>query len=110
MEWLLLHWPVGPALPPNSILQAIICWHQPLLTWGTTGPGSCQALHLAAGGQVHALLSSCLSCHIADISTSQAIQPPALGALMGSSVPATQSLLIVGLGCIAGLAGLQLHQ
>ena len=49
MGCLLLPRPVGPALPPNCILQAITCLHQPLLIWCSTGPGSCQALRLAAG-------------------------------------------------------------
>ena len=49
MGWLLLQRPVGPALPPDSILQAITRLHQPLLIWCSAGPGSCRALRLAAG-------------------------------------------------------------
>ena len=53
MGWLLLHRPVGPALPLNSILQARICLHQPLLICCSPGPGSCQALHLPARPGTH---------------------------------------------------------
>ena len=62
MGCLLLHWPVDPGRLLNSILQATTCLHRPLLIWCAAGPGSCQALRLAAGGQVHAFNLSCLSC------------------------------------------------
>lgn len=65
MGWLLLHRPVGPALPLNSILQAIIRLHQPLLICCSPGPGSCQALHLPARPGTHSTACHVPCCQIA---------------------------------------------